>query len=71
VRWKLNDARKEKQDISQAAKLLDQGQKAYEFVVRANGVHNTDLALAILNQVQRDAQKAEEMLLSTGAKSEK
>ena len=71
ARRKLNDARKDKQDISQAAKLLDQGQKAYEFVVKANGVHNTDLALAILNQVQRDAQKAEEMLLSTGAKSGK
>ena len=62
VERKLNDARKAKREVGQAAAILDQGEKAYEFVVRANGVHNTDLAGAILNQVQRDAQKAEEIL---------
>jgi nitrate/TMAO reductase-like tetraheme cytochrome c subunit len=68
---KLNDARKEKREVTQAAELLDQGQKAYEFVVRANGVHNTDLALAILEQVRKDAQKAEELLAAPGVKKGK
>jgi multidrug efflux pump subunit AcrB len=68
---KLNEARKAKREVAQAAGLLDQGKKAYEFVVRANGVHNADLARAILEQVQRDARKAEELLASPGVKREK
>jgi hypothetical protein len=64
----LNDARKEKREVGEAAELLDQGRKTYEFVVRANGVHNPDLALAILNQVQKDAQKVEDLLAFPGVK---
>jgi cytochrome c553 len=63
---KLSDARKAKREVAEAAGLLDQGKKAYEFVVRANGVHNADLAGAILEKVRKDAQKAEELLASPG-----
>lgn len=69
---KLNDARKAKRDIKEAAGLLDQAKKAYEFVVRANGVHNAvhnaDLAGEILEQGRKDVQKAEELLAAPGAK---
>jgi hypothetical protein len=68
---KLNDALQAKREVGEAARLLDQGKKAYEFVVRANGVHNTDLALAILEQVRRDAQKAGDLLASPGVKKGK
>ena len=65
---KLNDARKVRWDVEQASGLLDQAKKGYDFVVKANGVHNTDLAGAILEQVRKDAQKAEELLASPGTK---
>jgi hypothetical protein len=65
---KLNDARKAKRDVSQAAGLLEQAKKAYEFVVKANGVHNANLAGDILEQVRKDVQNAEELLASPGAK---
>ncbi|MFH2121375.1 MAG: cytochrome c3 family protein [Pseudomonadota bacterium] len=68
---KLNDARKVRWDVDQAAGLLDRGKKAYDFVVKANGVHNADLAGEILEQVRKDAQKAEELLASPGAKKGK
>ena len=68
---KLNDALKAKREVAQAAGLLDQGKKAYEFVVRANGVHNADLAGAILQQVRKDAQKAEELLALPEVKKRK
>ncbi|MFZ4441502.1 MAG: hypothetical protein ACOYOS_24080, partial [Syntrophales bacterium] len=65
---KLNDARKAKRDVKQAESILDQGKKAYEFVAKANGVHNADLAGAILEQVRTDLKKAEELLESPGGK---
>ncbi|PIV01166.1 MAG: hypothetical protein COS57_14795, partial [Syntrophobacterales bacterium CG03_land_8_20_14_0_80_58_14] len=65
---KLNDARKAKREVAEAAGLLDQGKKAYEFVVSANGVHNADLAGEILEQAQKDARKAEELLAAPGVK---
>jgi hypothetical protein len=68
---KLNEARKEKREVGEAAELLAQGRKTYEFVVRANGVHNPDLALALLNQVRKDAQKVEDLLAFPGVKKGK
>jgi hypothetical protein len=68
---KLDDSRKMKRDVDEAAKLLNQVRNTYEFVVSANGVHNPDLAMAILNQVQKDAQKVEALLAAPAVKKEK
>jgi formate-dependent nitrite reductase cytochrome c552 subunit len=68
---KLNAARREKRDVAEAAELLDQGQKTYAFVVKANGIHNPDLALAILNQVQRDTKRIGDLLALPGTKNGK
>lgn len=65
---KLVDALKAKRSVGEAAGLLDQGKKAYEFVAKAKGVHNAELAGMILEQAQKDAQKAEELLTSPGTK---
>ncbi len=64
TRGKLNAAQKMKPEGGQAALLLDRGRKAYEFVAKAGGVHNVDLAGILLEQAQRDARKAEELLTS-------
>ncbi len=68
---KLRDALKAKRSVGQAASLLEQGKKAYEFVAKAKGVHNAELAGIILEQAQRDVQKAEELLVSPGGKGER
>jgi hypothetical protein len=68
---KLVDALKAKRSVGEAAGLLEQGKKAYEFVAQAKGVHNAELAGSILEQVQKDVQKAEELLASPGAKGGK
>jgi hypothetical protein len=68
---KLDDSRKVKRDVDEAAKLLDQARNTYEFVVKANGVHNPDLAIMILNQVQKDAQNVDNLLSNPGAKEGK
>jgi formate-dependent nitrite reductase cytochrome c552 subunit len=68
---KLMDALKAKRSVGEAAGLLEQGKKAYEFVAQAKGVHNAELAGSILEQVQKDVQKAEELLTSPGAKGGK
>lgn len=68
---KLDDSRKMKRDVDEAAKLLNQARNTYEFVVSANGVHNPDLAMAILNQVQKDTQKVEALLAAPAVKKEK
>jgi hypothetical protein len=61
---KLTAARKLNRDIGQAGILFERGRKAYEFVAKAKGAHNVDLAGMILEQAQRDARKAEELLTS-------
>ncbi|MDH4264891.1 MAG: hypothetical protein OEW45_04565, partial [Deltaproteobacteria bacterium] len=61
---KMIDARKGDREIDQAALLLEKGKKAYEFVAKAKGIHNVELAGVILEQVQKDARKAEELLAS-------
>lgn len=66
---KLRDALKAKRSVGQAASLLEQGKKAYEFVAKAKGVHNAELAGIILEQAQLDVQKAEELLVSPGEKA--
>jgi hypothetical protein len=63
---KLMDALKAKQNVGQATGFIDQGKKAYEFVAKAKGVHNAELAGMILEQAQKDAQKADELLIPTG-----
>jgi len=63
---KLTAAGKLNRDIGQAGILFEQGRKAYEFVAKAKGAHNVDLAGMILEQAQRDARKAEELLTSPG-----
>ena len=63
---KLIEAKKAKRKIGEAEGLLKRGKKAYEFVVQAKGIHNVDLAGLILEQAQKDAQKAEELLASSG-----
>jgi hypothetical protein len=68
---KLADARKAKRSVGEEAGLLDRGKKAYEFVVKARGVHNAELAGQILEQAQKDIQKAEELLTSQGVKGGK
>jgi formate-dependent nitrite reductase cytochrome c552 subunit len=62
---KLIDAKKAKQKIGEAEGLLARGKKAYEFVILAKGIHNIDLAGVILEQAQKDAKKAEELLASS------
>ncbi len=68
---KLMDALKAKRSVGEASGLLDQGKKAYEFVAKAKGVHNAELAGLILEQAQKDVQKAEELLSSQGGKGGK
>jgi hypothetical protein len=63
---KLIEAKKTQRKIGEAGGLLARGKKAYEFVVQAKGIHNIDLAGGILQQAQKDAQKAEELLASSG-----
>jgi len=58
---KLTQARKEKREVAEAILDLDRAEKAYAFLLKAKGVHNADLALAILGQAQKDAQKAGEL----------
>lgn len=65
---KLGDAGKAKREVGEAASMLDQAKKAYEFVVKANGVHNADLAGEILEKVRKDALRAEELAASPGVK---
>jgi hypothetical protein len=59
---KLTEARKEKREVREAALELEQAEKAYDFILKAKGVHNVGLAGAILEQAQKDAQKAQERL---------
>ena len=59
---KLAEARKAKRSVGEAPGLLEQGRKAYEFVAKAKGVHNAELAAEILEQVQKEVQKAEKIL---------
>ena len=61
---KMIGARKGDREIDQAALLLERGKKAYEFVAKAKGIHNVELAGVILEQVQKDARNAEELLAS-------
>jgi hypothetical protein len=68
---KLVDALKAKRSVGEAAGLLEQGKKSYEFVAKAKGVHNAELAGSILEQVQKDVQKAEDLLTSPAAKGGK
>jgi len=65
---KLTEAKRENREIGQAAHLLARGKRAYEFIARAKGVHNVDLAGRILEEAQGDVQKAEEILDSAGEK---
>jgi hypothetical protein len=67
---KLADAGKAKRDSREAAAALERAKKAYAFVAKAKGVHNPDLSAQILEQAQKDVQRAEEMLAGT-AKSGK
>jgi nitrate/TMAO reductase-like tetraheme cytochrome c subunit len=53
-------AKGEKKEIRETALSLERAQKAYDFVAQAKGVHNPDLSGAILEQAQRDIQKAME-----------
>ncbi len=59
---KLTAARKEKTEVREAEMELERAKKAYDFILKAKGVHNADLAGAILRQAQEQAQKAEEIL---------
>jgi hypothetical protein len=63
---KLTDAKKAKRKVGEAGELFARGKKAYEFIAQAKGIHNLDLAGVILEQAQKDAKKAEELLGSTG-----
>ena len=59
---KLTEARKENREVREAALKLERAEKAYDFILKAKGVHNVGLAGAILEQAQKDVQKAEELL---------
>jgi len=59
---------KGQQEIGEAGALLQRGKRSYEFVGQAKGIHNADLAGVILEQAQKDARKAEELLASSGMK---
>ena len=59
---KLMEARKKDRDVREAAREMERAEKAYDFILKAKGVHNVDLAGAILEQAQKDGQKAEERL---------
>jgi hypothetical protein len=59
---KLIAARKETIELREATLELERAQKAYGFIIKAKGAHNADLAGAILEQAQKDAQKAGELL---------
>lgn len=67
----LLQAKRAKRETGQAPRLLEQSRKSYDFVVKARGIHNLDLANQILEQSQKDVQRAEEILRvprSTGGK---
>lgn len=59
---KLAEAKKGKRENREATLSLERAKKAYDFVARAKGVHNPDLAGAMLEQAEKDARKAAELL---------
>ena len=61
---KLKDARKKNREIVQPAALLERAKKAYDFVTKGKAAHNFDLASLLLEQGQKDAQRAMELLPS-------
>lgn len=57
----LAGAKRDKKEVREAALTLERAKKAYDFVNQARGVHNPDLAGAILEQAEKDIQKATEL----------
>lgn len=62
VEQRLGAAPKAKRETEEAASLLRRGKKAYEFVSQAKGIHNVELSGLILEQAQKDVQKADNLL---------
>jgi hypothetical protein len=56
----LAGLKKDKKEGREAALNLERAKRAYDFVSQAGGIHNPDLAGAILEQAQKDIQKATE-----------
>jgi len=59
---KLRNARKQNREIVQPAALLERAKKTYDFVTLGKAAHNFDLASLLLEQGQKDARKAMELL---------
>ena len=68
---KLIASLRAKRSAGEAAALVEQARKSYEFVSQAKGVHNPELAGIILEQAQKDIRKAEELLAPQGEKGSK
>ncbi|MGB9700546.1 MAG: multiheme c-type cytochrome [Thermodesulfobacteriota bacterium] len=57
VEKKLKFARRTDPQIKETIKLFEQAQKAYEFVLKAKGIHHPELAQEILEKAQKDLQQ--------------
>jgi hypothetical protein len=57
----LAGSKRDKKEVREVALNLERAKKAYDFVNQARGVHNPDLAGAILEQAEKDIQKATEL----------
>lgn len=65
VEEKLKGAAQSPPQVREVNKIYQEAKKAYEFVREAKGIHNIHLANAILEQVQKDLQRAEELMVSS------
>jgi len=66
VEQKSSAAQKAGRAAGEAVRLLQRGKRVYEFVSQAKGFHNHGLAGMLLEQAQKDALKAEELLGGAG-----
>jgi hypothetical protein len=55
-------AKKAQRDVAAASKLLAGARKDFDVVVRARGLHNPDLAEAILTESKKAAERAVQLL---------
>jgi len=57
VEKRLNFAPRSDPQFKEMTKLFEQTKKAYEFVLKAKGIHNAELAQEILEKIQKDLQE--------------
>jgi formate-dependent nitrite reductase cytochrome c552 subunit len=58
----MAEAKRTRRDVAAAADLLARARKDFDFVVKAKGLHNPDLAEAILTESKKAAERASALL---------